>query len=375
MAMFNQRKVISAHIIALIALSVLLSGCTPPVARRVGSGRTAQIPAGTPTEIQDTPPTLTFIAKPVTIYPSGQCPFISPQDVVSTVKSDVNKEVPLHARSLLLCRYYDQDALNQAELLNDSRTLISDSKRIDEFATLINGLPKGKQCNRSQRASTLVAAFGYGSGQVRDVNIILSGCESYQSNSQPPLDASGRQSRRLVALLNYVTPYPGHLLLHPLDRCPLQPPEGIRSTGDGLSGAFVPGDPIKAKLCRYYSPGFGPKDPPYHLVDSLLITNRSEVGHLRDLMNPFPQASKRVAPSCPAGTHYDSIIAAFGYADSRVVDVDIDLTTCTSISNGKRFAVVIYYPGDNGLKLLKELNRMIPVPGRPHIEERYFKGT
>lgn len=158
-------------------------------------------------------------------------------------------------------------------------------------------------------------------------------------------------------------------VLSPSQSCPPQPPDSIRSTKTLSGDELVPSGATKLRLCRYYSDG----NERTYLANSRVTANQTDIAKLRRVLDSDHLIPGNKTHSCYAVNHLDTVIAAFGYPSSKVVDVQIDMTGCDNPSNGFNKAIQLDVRPRIGLQLARTFNQLVRILGRPHIEEGFYK--
>lgn len=147
-------------------------------------------------------------------------------------------------------------------------------------------------------------------------------------------------------------------------RRPACPPrllaEGSLRTENRVPGAsreIVPGRPEQLLLCRYREPNRGRRPP--HLSSRRYLDMRPTVESIAERLNRLPPA--RGAYACPAASG-GAIYAIFRYEDEAEIVVEITLSGCPAVRNGRAHARVLSPSFANRLKRLIPLRPTSRLP-------------
>lgn len=111
---------------------------------------------------------------------------------------------------------------------------------------------------------------------------------------------------------------------------------------------------------------------PERLTTSRTITDRHTIERLTSVLDS-DRPGFRVTHGCTGFTYLDEALIAFGYPSSRNVNVFVGLTGCQNPTNGEGMALQLESAPSLGLRLAKEFNSLVPVPGHPHLEETFYR--
>lgn len=118
--------------------------------------------------------------------------------------------------------------------------------------------------------------------------------------------------------------------------CAGQEPHGFRSSRRGANVTLVPSGTDQLLLCRYDGPFGGPGAHIAHrfrLVAQRLIVDHRQVTALADDINRLPPAPGGTADCAKQGDA--AIVAFFRYRSGSADPVLVDLTGCTTATNGR----------------------------------------
>lgn len=136
--------------------------------------------------------------------------------------------------------------------------------------------------------------------------------------------------------------------------CPARDRQPLTSTTPGASRMLVPSGARQVLVCRYS--GLNPISRSLRLQAERLVINRSTVGRLASEFNALTQL--RGVFNCPADFGRN-IIAIFRYLPAPKSDdpVTLDLTGCTSVTNGHLTRTAAFAPGPTLIRQLERLTQ------------------
>ncbi len=282
--------------------------------------------------------------------------------------------VPPGALSARLCTYSQRYGTKDAPPLVNSRTITSAST-ISWLGRGLNALPRPSTCFEPNRYDSMLAILQYAHKREVRVRMNLTRCLIVTNGHRIATfldNRSGSNAANFEWHLEYMAPVPvRRVLVLPSQKCPARPPEHIRSRGD-FGTQMAPAGADHLLICRYWLSSYE-RIPRSWLMTERRYTDRQTIDRLASLLQNYPREDPFKGYSCPGDSHLDSALAVFGYPDSRVVDTYIYLTGCTTITNGRWTEIDLFENQRRALELVRDLNRLAPVPGRPHADERFFK--
>jgi hypothetical protein len=132
--------------------------------------------------------------------------------------------------------------------------------------------------------------------------------------------------------------------------CPASRPTSEVASRQGSTTALVPRGADAVLLCRYR--GLNPGTTAGLLLRSRLITSAATVTGLAADLDAIPPTKPGTVFSCPMDNG-DAILAVFAYRTGPTDPVMVDLTGCTTATNGR----VRRIAGSAGVGLLESLTR------------------
>jgi hypothetical protein len=129
-------------------------------------------------------------------------------------------------------------------------------------------------------------------------------------------------------------------------------PKPLSSTTPSSGGALVPRGATSLLLCRYH--GLNPTRTARRLARARLVTSGARIGSLTAEFDSLPKLGRGIL--CPLDDGSE-IVATFRYPRARADVVDVGLTGCRVVSNGRLSRTAT---GPAGMRLLAQLTVLVP---------------